>query len=80
MKHQNSLSTKRSIKEVKSNGRKKTKLKKSYCFDGEWFLECGSKYNDHGEVEEPEISYKMMYEELKKKIIVVSFGVIRTQI
>ena len=47
------------------NGRKKTKLKNSYFYNEEWYLECGSKYIDHGDVpEDHEVSYKLMHEKL----------------
>ena len=69
MSHQSKLSGKRSSEEVKKDGRKKTKLKNAYFYDGEWYLESGNKYNDHGDVCEEENDYKMMYEDLKKKVI-----------
>jgi len=51
------------------NGRRKTKLKNSYRYKEEWYLECGNKYNDHGDVhDESEVDYKMMYEALKNVI------------
>ena len=32
-------------------------------FNVKWYLECGNKYNDHGDVhDESEKNYKMMYE------------------
>ena len=49
------------------NGTRNTKLKKSYRYKEEWYLEYGNKYNDHGDVhDESEVDYKMMYEALKK--------------
>ena len=63
MNHQSKLTTKVSNEEVKMNRRKKTKLKNSYFYNKEWYLECGNKYNDHGDVhDESEKNYKMMYE------------------
>ena len=69
MSHQSKLSGKRSSEEVKKDGRKKTKLKNAYCYNGEWYLESGNKYNDHGDVCDEEKDYKMLYEDLKKRVI-----------
>ena len=67
MIHQSKLTTKRSSDEVKLNGRRKLKLKNLSFYNDEWYLECGNKYNDHGDVhDESENNYKMMYEVLKK--------------
>ena len=52
------------------NGRRKMKLKNSYCYNEEWYLECGNKYNDHGDIhDESEKNYKMMYEAIIKRVI-----------
>ena len=67
MSHQSKLTTKRSSKEVKLNGRRKTKLKIRIFYNEEWYLECGNKYNDHGDVhDESDNNYKIMYKVLKK--------------
>ena len=74
------MTGKRSNEEVKKNGRKKTKLKNAYCYKDEWYLECGNRYNDHGDVhDESEVAYKMMYEALKKRQFMVTFSVIRSR-
>ena len=68
MSQQSKLTAKISSEEVKMNGRRKTKLKNSYVYNEEWYLECGNKYNDHDDVhDESENNYKMMYEALIKK-------------
>ena len=69
MSHQSKLTGKRSSEEVKKDGRKKTRLKNAYYYKGEWYLESGNRYNDHGDVrDESEVDYKMMYEALKKSL------------
>ena len=48
------------------NGRRKTKLKSLHFYNEEWYLECGNKYNDHGDVhDESEKNYKTIYESLR---------------
>ena len=79
--HQQRMSIKRSSEEVKQNGRKKVKpmLKHSYTYAGKRYLASGANYHDHGDVEDPDIDYKIKYEELMKKVSIITFDVIWTQ-
>ena len=54
-------------------------LKNSYTYAGKRYLASGANYHDHGDVEDPDIDYKIKYEELMKKVSIITFDVIWTQ-
>lgn len=63
--YQKKISSKRSRDGIMYNGRKK--LKNSFCYDGEWYLDSGNSYHDFGEIiENEEVNYEVKYEVLQK--------------